>query len=355
MDPIDFTKPETFGQAGASSVGGLDGAAESVAQNPEAMQRLRRALWSLLRWSVYTLLAWSAGAALLVLALQRAQQGASALEWPPDWSVLLARMQELYVPAQMLELAWMTLDLVYIPVLLFALFVWIPHPLSAVRKRLNGTGSAALGELEIPLLVLIALKFAAIAFAVIAAGYVARAAWAIGEGDNPLEILPGITPPYLREFLARHPALAPHSTIDSNGDITLRDGKGHSMRLHRAELDSAQARFEPCPVPLGAEQLGGIPPYPGARCATLLRLRRVEDERVFHVFEIADRSDSAAIKTHFKGWADAHGLGGASSNKKGSGYAFSTSSRDAAWHLDVDSSAGGATTIVIRHTSSPMR
>ena len=160
----------------------------------------------------------------------------------------------------------------------------------------------------------------------------------------------------MHEFLARHPALAPHSTIDSISYITLRDGKGHSMRLHRAELDSAQARFEPCPVPLGAEQLGGIPPYPGARCATLLRLRRVEDELVFHVFEIADRSDSAAIKTHFKGWSDAHGSGGASSNKKGTGYAFSTiTSRDAAWHLDVDSNAGGATTIVIRHTSSPMR
>ena len=358
MDPIDFTKPEAFGQSGARAPGEVHGASEIGQPNPEAAQRLRGAMGSALRWSIYALIVWAIGAALLATALEQAKPGALPLQWPPDAQRLLASMQEPAVLAQMIELAWMTLDLVFVPVLVFAVFIWLPMPLMALNKRRNAADGArpvaGLGDFELPLLIARALTFTAIAFTVIAAGCIARAAWAVVEGDDPMEILPGVTPPYLGEFLARHPALSADSD-SSIGYVILHDGKGHAMRLHRAELEGAQARFEPCPQNLDAALSGGIPPYPLSDCVTLLRLRKTKAEQVHYRFEALDDPAGASIAAHFAKWVEQHAAGSASANRKGGTYEMSAGSRDGAWHLEVNSSNGGATTIVIRHTLSLTR
>lgn len=361
METIDFTKPDAFTKSTAAAAQVLPGhdpldastASGAAASNPESAQRLRRRLGSAVFWTLLMLLVWGAGAALLTLALQQAQPGASALQWPPDGPQLLANMQAPQIREQMFDMAWMALDLIHIPVLVFAVFVWVPIPLTNLKQHDKATGKPGLGLFEVPLLVATFVKFAALVLCLLGAGYVAMAAVAFAEGDDPLEILPGVTPPYLRDFLAQHPTLTADGANESFGHVRLQDGLGHSVRLHRTELDSAQASFEPCPPTLGAAQLGGIPPFPGIPCTTLLRLRNAQGGKLFHVFEILDSSNSAAIKAHFGRWADAHGSGSASSNRKGGGYTFSTSSRDDAWHLDVNSWNGGTTSIVIRHKLSP--
>lgn len=176
-----------------------------------------------------------------------------------------------------------------------------------------------------------------------------------GRGDDPLRVLPNVTPPYLRDFRIQHPGFGADDDRNSMDHVVLRGGEGQTLRLHRTELNGAQARFEPCPVPLGSAQLGGIPPYPQAPCTTSLRLRKGKEEQAYYVFEIIGDSDRAAIHAHFGKWVAEHSTGGASAVRKGGGFTLAAGSRDGAWHLDVDSHNVRATTIVIRHTSSSLR
>lgn len=110
---------------------------------------------------------------------------------------------------------------------------------------------------------------------------------------------------------------------------------------------------EPCPFTLGAEQLGGIPPYPGMPCAALVHLHNAYGEQMLYVFN-AQGSDSQAIHAHFARWADAH-AGSSASSTGGSQLFLSAGSRDGAWRLEVESRQGGATSVVIRHRTEPTR
>lgn len=305
------------------------------------------------------LIVWTIGSALLGAVLLQAKPGAIPLQWPQDWPVLLSSIREPALFVQMTELALLTLDLVYLPVIVLASVIWSPIPLAAFRQRgtaANGaTHRAAPGTLQLPWLAVTILKFTLIAFTLIAAGYIAGAAWAMAEGDDPIRVLPGITPPYLREFRVAHPGFGADDDRSSMDHVILRGGQGQTLRLHRSELAGAQARFEPCPAALDSTQLGGIQPYPQAHCTTLLRLRKGGEEETYYVFEVAGESDRAAIQTHFGKWVAEHSAASASAVRKGGGFTLSASSRDGAWHLDVDSQNVRATTIVIRQIPQAVR
>jgi hypothetical protein len=66
-------------------------------------------------------------------------------------------------------------------------------------------------------------------------------------------------------------------------------------------------------------------------------------------------NDRAAIQAHFGKWVAEHSASGASAVRKGGGFTLSASSRDGAWHLDVDSQNVRATTIVIRQIPQAVR
>ena len=205
----------------------------------------------------------------------------------------------------------------------------LPHPGGK-------TDSAAQGQWRIITLVMRSLRIIPMAVA----GFAAL--WAVIEAHEFL-----VTPRYLSEFLARHPELIVERVGHSRGMLTLRDGEGHSIRLERGELAGADARFEPCPRQLGAEQLGGIPPYPGMPCAALVHLSNTYGEQRFYVFDVAKGSDGWAIHAHFARWADVHGVSGGSSSYEGTETFRRASSRDGAWHLEVESREGGSTSVVI--------
>jgi len=357
VEPIETVEPAAVIEGAVSILGGISGISDAGQPKPAPVARWRSSLRAALRWGGLMLIVWAIGAALLGVVLEQAKPDAVALEWPWDWPVLLSSLREPALFAQMAELAWLTLNLVYLPVIVVALVIWSPIPLAALRSRgtaANGaTHRAAPGTLQLPWLAATILKFALIAFTIIAAGYIARAAWAMAEGDDPLRVLPGIMPPWLREFHAQNPALSVDADGNSVDHVILRGNRGQALRLHRTELKGAQARFEPCPALLGSTQLGGIVPYPKAPCTTLLRLRKGKEEQTYHVFEVGGAGERAAIQAHFGKWVADNSSGASSAQYKGGGFTFAASSRDSAWHLDVDSRSTRATTIVIRHTSSP--
>ncbi len=359
MDSIEISEPGAIVEGAVNILGDFSGTADAGSPNRAPPERWRGALRSTLRWSGLLLIVWTVGAALLGAIFLQARAGAVPLQWPQDWPVLFTSVREPALFAQMTELALRTLNLVYLPAIVLALVIWSPIPLAGFRQRgtaANGaTHRAAPGTLQLPWLAITILKFTLIAFTLIAAGYIARAAWAIAEGDDPIRVLPGITPPYLREFRVAHPGFGADDDRNSMDHVILRGGQGQTLRLHRTELAGAQARFEPCPAALDSTQLGGIQPYPQAHCTTLLRLSKGGGEETYYVFEVAGESDRAAVLAHFGKWVAEDSAGGATAIRKGGGFTLSAGSRDGAWHLDVDSHNVRATTIVIRHTRQAAR
>ncbi len=352
MDPIDFNPPE------------------QSQQDEAELLRLRRALRSLLTWVVLVPLAWFLLATLMA-AVQQAQEGVTAISWP----ALTKAMHEPTFQAPLRELAWKTADMLFWPVIVVVGVVLLRGAFGEVliRRRLGAEdetashlamqlpsphhgeqSGGAQGLWRIATLAMDALKLVPMAVAGFAAIWAVMAAYAFIDGRDHWEALPWVTPPYLSEFLNRHPELTVQRGADTSGRVTLRDRQGRSMRLHGTELVGAQVRVGPCPAAPGAAQLGGIPPYANMPCTALVHLRDAQGQASYYVFELANGSDTAAIKTHFSAWSDVHSSGSGSSSSKGR-YSLSATSRDDAWHLQVDASQGGATTVVIRHRTETTR
>ena len=348
MDPIDFNPP---------------------AQRDDAeLHRLRMAMRSLLLWAVLAPLAWVM-LTLLMAVLQQGQESESGF----SWSALANGIRDPAFQAPMRELAWNTAETLFWPVIAVAVFVLLRGMLGEflIRRKFGRkdeaaadgamsmphhgkqTDGAAQGQWRLMTLGMQALRIIPMALAGIAAVWAVMVGLAFVNGRDHWEALPWVTAPYLSEFLARHPKLIVERV--AGGKLTLRDGQGHSIRLEGGELAGADARFEPCPRQLGAEQLGGIPPYPGMPCAALVHLSNTYGEQRFYLFDVAKGSDGQAIHAHFARWADAHGGSGASSSSGGTEHYRSASSRDGAWHLEVESRKGRATSVVIRHRPEPAR
>jgi len=262
------------------------------------------------------LLAWGAFAALMMYLPQL--RGES----PPPWGVLIARTGKLAVYSKEFFLG---------PLVLLVALGWLGRFVG--RERSLGH---ALTD---------GLRFGAMAFGASAVLWIALAAWSSLEGNDPWENLPGIVPPYLEAFLARHPGMET-TTYGGTHQLRLHDGQGHSVFVDGDDLKNAAARFEPCaPGDSDPAALGGIPPYPGGACDTLLRIRRGEVERVMHVFVVA-RDDHERIRQHFERWADTlgaeHGYSGGPNH-----YFFKASKDGRQWDLRVFVGRSRATEIYI--------
>jgi hypothetical protein len=355
MDPIDFTQPDA-GQ-----------------QDDAEWLRLRRTLRSLLRWTLLALLAWAALAALMA-ALPQTPDGDDAL----SVAALATRLRDPGFQAPLYELAWNTADTLFWPVIVVAAVMLLRGLLGEVMLRRifdARRGAAAQDPMPMPMtlpdhgaqqdntmqgawriatLVLQTLRIVPMALAGFAAIWAVMAAYAFADGMDALEALPWVTPPYVKGFLDQHPQFTVQRGADSSGMLTLRDSQGRSMRLHGSELTGAQARFESCPAMLSASELGGIPPYANMPCTLLAHLRNAQGQHRYFVFVQASASDTRAVKAHFEAWSDAHSSGSGSSSSKGR-FSLSATSRDEAWHVQVDSSQGGATTVVIRQRTEATR
>lgn len=160
------------------------------------------------------------------------------------------------------------------------------------------------------------------------------AVWAGEQGQDPWEGLPGITPPYLEDFLARHPGLTA-TTFGGTRRLLLHAGGGRTVYVDGDDLAGANVRFDPCPPELpAAAALGGIPPYPAARCVTVLGMRRGPVERGIFVFETPPGEERERIRGHFESWAGSIGAqfefpGGPNL------YQFRARKGDAQWDLQM--------------------
>jgi len=317
----------------------------------QASARPPRAARSVQTWVLLALAAWALLTALMA-AMQQAQPQAPPFSWP----VLIGRMR---------ELVWPTAELMLWPMLLLALYFGLMSALMPTllrwmgyrREQQSQDAKLSTGEQEPShgrwgMVVAATLRFSLMAFAGFAVLWAGMAGSAFLQDDDPWEALPWVTPPYLAEFLPRHPGL---TVIRLDNDkLTLRGGQGQALTIDGHELVGAQANFEPCPPDIGPAQLGGIPPYPGAPCHTLLRIRRADIEQLVYAFEIADGSNATAILDHFSRWSDASASGSGMSGRAGS-FQFSARSRDEAWDLSVRARDGGATSIHIRRTQPAQR
>ena len=356
MDPIDFTKPEAFSQAG---VRGPGASLDLPAQSSTEALRLRSALRWLLFWLVLAPLSWFMLAALMTF-MDTADPQALASATSAG-SGLLASMAEPSFLARIRLLAWMTADSLFWPVVVVAAFLLLRGLLGEflIRRMLArkdaATGGGAVQDGQdglwrlctLGLGILRVVPFVATAFGAI---WSAMAAYAFANSEDHWEALPWVTPPYLEEFLARHPMLRVEDAQRKSGLRVVRDGQGHSISLQGSQLIGAQLRLQSCPPDLGAAQLGGIPPYPGIACSTLAQLRDAQGGQTLYVFHLASGSDSAAIFAHFERWADTQGGSKASSVTGDTHYVLYARSRDDAWRLELDTRKGGATSIVIQRS-----
>lgn len=378
MDPIDFTRPEAFGQVGAGGPSAsLDLNRQSPAPSTAEALRLRRAVRWLLFWIVLAPLSWFMLAALMTFMDTADPQALASATLAG--SGLLASLAEPSFLARMRLLAWMTADTLFWPVVVVTAFLLLRGLLGEfmIRRMLARKDAAAGGDVQsmadqsalnsfamqggavqdgldglwrLCTLGLGILRVVPVVAAAFAAIWSVMAVNAFLNSYSHWDALPWVTPPYIEEFLARHPTLQVEDAQRKSGLRVVRDGQGHSISLQGSQLVGAQLRLQSCPPDLGAAQLGGIPPYPGIACNTLAQLRDAQGSQTLYVFHLASGSDSAAIFAHFERWADTHGGSKASSVTGDTHYVLHASSRDDAWRLELDSRKGGATSIVIQRS-----
>jgi hypothetical protein len=232
-----------------------------------------------------------------------------------------------------------------------------PAP-APIPQDVGQTDSSAPGPWRIVTPALSALRVIPFAVVCCAALWSLLAGVAAFGSKDHWEALPWVTPPYLTDFLARHPGLVVERVNDARHLITVRDGQGHSTGLEGSELAGAKVRLESCPRQLSAAQLGGIAPYPGMPCVSLVRLSNAYGEQMLYVFN-AGGSANRAVYAHFERWAGTLGGSGlsSSSDRDGVQHYLSAAGRDGIsadgrpgeWRLDVDSRHGRAMSVIIRH------
>ena len=306
----------------------------------------------LLRWIVLAPLSWLALAGMLAqLEIDEQAYAGAEAKAAPDFVQMIS--DPAFV-ARIELLARNSAEMLYWPVLALMGFTLLAGVVRALmpRPKMPGTGQpsqAAPGRLSMLFgAVLSAVKVAPMA----ATGCAVLGALAVGvallNDDNHWDALPWVHPPYIEEFLARHPGLRVEQA-DRRGERVVHDGQGRSISVQSNQLTGAELSFASCPPDLGAAQLGGISPYLGIACSTVAQLRAAQGSQKFYVFHLASGSDSAAVFAHFKRWADEHaGTSGSSSSE--SRHYLSASRRDEKWRVEMNSSMGGATSIVIRHS-----
>jgi hypothetical protein len=398
MDPIDINAPSP-GQQEPASLRQLLGA---LRRGPvESLQALR----SLLLWILLAPLAWVL-LTLLLAKLQHDQDNESGI----SAEALGRELLDPAFQAPMLELASNTADNLFWPVVALALLVFLKGVLghlvgarfsrtvqAAVKARtgaqrlakfastVEAAAKARTKALGLPTLAPAAAQDRALTGAtpwlILTPGLSAlrvfpfaavccAALWAllIGVatfgGKDHWEALPWVTPPYLAKFLARHPGLIVERVNAAGHLVTLRDGQGHSVGLEGGDLAGAQVGLESCPPQLGAAQLGGIAPFPGMPCISLVRLNNAYGVQMLYVFNAAG-SQNRAVYAHFERWASAQGGSGVSSSgdRDGVQHFLSAAGRDGVsadgrhgeWRLEVDSRHGRAMSVVIRHRAQENR
>jgi len=252
---------------------------------------------SLLRATAFALLAWAAFIAAMAM-LPRIDGGT-----PPPWPILMTRTMKLVVFSKEFFLGPLALMLV-----------------------VGLAGRVMRGQRPFSHAVRDGLRFGALAFGAAAVLWLSMAAWSLLEGQDPWEGLPATVPPYLEEFLARHPGMEV-TTYGGTRQLRLHDGKGPSLFVDGDDIKDAAVRFEPCsPGDAEPAALGGIPPYPAARCETLLRVRRGDVERVVHVFVAIGDAGPEQVRQHFERWAES--LGAAHGTSGGPNHYFFTARQD---------------------------
>lgn len=387
MDPVN-SNPHSPGQQEPIGWRSMLGVLLSVQRWPAPT---RQALRSLLLWILLAPLAW----ALLALWLAWLQQQ-PASEFGGLLKALAADMQTPQLLAPLRELAWNSADTLGWPVAAVSAFVlikgvvgkrWSPgkssgtaetksksefeRTVAAAAEARAKAKAAALPPSVTPVepletkthdafwitrLVLEVLRVAPFAATACAALWAVLVGLAIINDKDHWEALPWVTPPHLTEFKARHPKLIVEPLRDADGRVIVHDGKGRGVRLESAELALARVRLEACPAGLGAEQLGGIPPYPGLACVTLVHLDNDYGAQRLYVFDARGSSDQAnnAIHAHFDRWAMAQGGGTGSSADHKSGRQWLSAGRGA-WRVEVASRPGRGANIVIRHRTEVAR
>ncbi len=129
------------------------------------------------------------------------------------------------------------------------------------------------------------------------------------DGTDPWDHMPGVTPPYLEGFVARHPQLRVEKI---NGvyevNLTHRETAGW-LRLDGRALADAEVRLERCTTPWSATDFGGLPLHPKAECRRVLTLQRTDEPvRVVVSFGTPVELSFAELRRFYEDWAKAAGF-----------------------------------------------
>lgn len=190
--------------------------------------------------------------------------------------------------------------------------------------------------------------------------------------DDPWESLPFVRPPYLDGFVAGHPQYRV-TTLTGVRDVYLRAPGGLFFHADGNRLAPAEVRLQACESPPSPADLGGLVPFPGARCSARLSIcpvtvqdigagstprgvqatARPGDCEVTYQFALDPAISADDLKRHFMSWAEARGA-----QAQASGQGFITFQAQApSRHWDVSAyrerglptriyiAAGGATPI----------
>lgn len=341
--------------AAESMEAALEAALKAEAARSAAPRRPARPGGSgLMKWIVLAPLSWLALAGLLsALDLALAGTAPSEILESPDF---LQALSDPAFVARMELLARMSAEMLYWPVLALMALTLLRGVFKALLTRPSMPEGAQPAQ---ALLSKIVMLFGAVLSTIKVVPMVATACAALGalvaglaflNNQNHWDALPWVHPPYVESFIARHPDLTVGDFDGRSDKRVVRDTKGRTISLHSTEMDGAHLSFAPCPAKLGAQQLGGIPPYPGMACTSVATLRNELGTQTHYQFHQATGSNSQAIVAHFQAWVDKHAGSSAMGSTGDYLFNFSASARDDdSWKLTGDSRKGGATTIVIEH------
>lgn len=129
------------------------------------------------------------------------------------------------------------------------------------------------------------------------------------DGTDPWDHMPGVTPPYLEAFVARHPQLRVDK-INGVYEVNLSHREtGGWLRLDGRVLADAEVRLERCTTPWTAPDFGGLPLHPKAECRRVLTLQRPDEPvRVVVSFGTPAELGFAELRRFYEDWAKSAGL-----------------------------------------------